>query len=223
MLYQIADIIFHKLMFFKWFGILTKFRHNLCLCGFQDFLRVLRCFYIIKLRYQRGKPFDTRKPLTALLEHFSNIPRQASHGCATATPPLRYLSGVCVASSARRNFVAWCLPASVLRALVRDNFNNARLGLSPLPSPDTIGGNALRITALRSLARVGINNSCKVTRGLLIITEAVEPARTMVSNRRSGRRRFKPPHSVAARTGVMHNAVAQETKKDQGRCGQAVL
>lgn len=170
-------------------------------------------------------PFDTRKPLTALLEHLSNSPRQATHGKAAAPPPLRYLSGVCVASSARRNFVAWCLPASVLRALVRDNFNNARfLGLSPLPSPDTIGGNVLKRRLKNSTrARVGINNSCKVTRGLLIVTGAVEPARSMVSSRRSGRRRFDPPPSVAARTGDIQNAVAQETKKDQGRCGLAVL
>lgn len=144
-------------------------------------------------------PFDTHKPLTALFEHYSNIPRQATHGKAAAPPPLRYLSHRCA-------------------------FFNARLGLNPLPSPDTIGGNALKRRLKNSTrARVGINNSCKVTRGLLIVTEAVEPARSMVSSRRSGRRRFDPPPSVAARTGDMQNAVAQETKKDQGRCGQAVL
>lgn len=99
---KVADVIFHKLVFFVWFSILTKIRHSLLLCGFQDFFGALRCFYIIKLRYQRGKPFDLRPTILSAaffnIEHSSNIPRQASHGCAAATPPLRYLSCVCVAS-----------------------------------------------------------------------------------------------------------------------------
>lgn len=98
---KVADVIFHKLVFFVWFSIFAKIRHSLLLCGFQDFFRGLRCFYIIKLRYQRGKPFDLRPTILSAaffnIEHSSNIRGRLR----TAAPLLRHRCDICRACALR--------------------------------------------------------------------------------------------------------------------------